>query len=104
MQDKNRPASEVCTITFEMLGHISGLFTPADANVIRFVQSLTDIQGIGKINYGTEGGLFSQQLKIPTVVCGPGNMDQGHQPNEYIEISELVKMDTFMGRLLDAII
>jgi len=104
MQAKNRPASEVCTITFETLGYISGLFTPADATVIRFVQSLTDIQGIGKINYGTEGGLFSQQLKIPTVICGPGNMDQGHQPNEYIEISELVKMDTFMGRLLDAII
>lgn len=50
------------------------------------------------ISFGTEGGLF-QSIGIPTVVCGPGSMDQGHKADEYIEISQIEKCLDFMTRL-----
>ena len=39
------------------------------------------------MSYGTEAGLF-QQAGWSTVVCGPGDIAQAHQPDEYIEVSE----------------
>ena len=37
---------------------------------------------------GTEAGLF-QEIGIPTVVCGPGSIEQAHKPDEYVEIDQL---------------
>jgi len=53
-----------------------------------------------KLAFGTEGGLFQEQLNIPTVVCGPGSMDQGHKPDEYIHQTELARCDQFLTKLL----
>lgn len=50
------------------------------------------------VPYATEAGHF-QQAGTPTVVCGPGRIDQAHQPNEYIEIEELSACVAFMRRL-----
>jgi len=50
------------------------------------------------VAYGTEGGLF-QQHGVPTLVCGPGCMDQGHKPDEYISLEQLQACDAFMLRL-----
>ena len=41
-----------------------------------------------KVAYGTEGGLFAQ-AGIPTVVIGPGSIDQAHKADEFIAVSEL---------------
>ncbi len=50
------------------------------------------------VPYGTEAGLF-QRGGAPTVVCGPGSIDQAHQPDEYIELSALAEGEAFMRRL-----
>ena len=47
-----------------------------------------------KVAYGTEGGLFSK-AGIPTMVCGPGNIDQAHKADEFIRITELEKCGKF---------
>ena len=52
------------------------------------------------VSYATEGGRF-QQAGLPTVICGPGSIDQAHQPDEYIELSQLEAGLAFMHRLLD---
>lgn len=49
--------------------------------------------------YGAEAGQF-QQAWFPTVICGPGSMDQGHQCDEYIEIGEIEKCMRFLCKLL----
>jgi len=51
-------------------------------------------------SYATEAGLF-QAAGMPTVICGPGSIEQAHKPNEYIEISELEACTAFMQRLID---
>ncbi|MEJ8570965.1 acetylornithine deacetylase [Microbaculum marinum] len=53
------------------------------------------------VAYATEGGLF-QARDIPTIVCGPGSISQAHQPDEYIEISQVEACVAFMRRLADA--
>ena len=41
-----------------------------------------------KVVYGTEAGLFKNRFNIPTIVCGPGSIDQAHKPNEFISIEQ----------------
>jgi acetylornithine deacetylase len=50
------------------------------------------------VPYGTEAGHF-QAAGVPTIVCGPGSIDQAHQPNEYITLEALAAGLGFMQRL-----
>ena len=55
---------------------------------------------VGSVVYATEAGIFRKTLGVPTVVCGPGDIAQAHQPDEYIEVSELEAGERFLRRLL----
>lgn len=78
-----------------------GLSTNPKHPELAFLKSLlSEGTSVGKISFGTEGGLFSQIFDSPIFVCGPGSMEQGHKPNEYVELSELNKCDAFLERLL----
>lgn len=57
--------------------------------------------GAERVSYTTEGGLF-RQAGIPTVICGPGSIEQAHRPDEYIELSQLAQCDAFLERVLKA--
>ena len=81
-----------------------GLMTPKDAAVVDFVKSLTGENDTMKVAFGTEAGLFTEKLDIPSVVCGPGSMDQGHKPDEFIELSELDKCDRMLSKLVDHLV
>lgn len=48
------------------------------------------------LSYGTEAGLFAQSLPAPVVICGPGNMAQGHREDEYIESAQLAACDAML--------
>ena len=50
------------------------------------------------VAFATEAGRF-QTARIPTVVCGPGSIDQAHQPDEFIELSQMVAGLEFLRRL-----
>jgi acetylornithine deacetylase len=52
------------------------------------------------VSYGTEGGLF-QEAGFPTVVCGPGNIKEAHQPNEFIELAQVEACSQFLERLIE---
>ncbi|MEM7525454.1 MAG: acetylornithine deacetylase, partial [Pseudomonadota bacterium] len=85
----------------EIFNAYPGLATPPDAAVTAFVKSLTGANGTIKVAFGTEGGLFSAEAGVPTVVCGPGSMAQGHKPDEYVEEAQLEACDAMLGRLID---
>ena len=59
---------------------------------------LAEANGIEAVSYCTEAGLF-QQIGIPSVICGPGSIEQAHKPDEYVAISEMKKCESFMRRL-----
>ncbi|MGC8202916.1 acetylornithine deacetylase [Aliiroseovarius sp. PTFE2010] len=52
------------------------------------------------VSYGTEAGHF-QQAGYSVVVCGPGDIAQAHQPNEFLDISQLEAGQAFMRRLIE---
>nr|WP_256557786.1 acetylornithine deacetylase [Marinobacterium sedimentorum] len=95
-----------CGIDIDITSEYPGLSTAEDSEAIAFVSQLTGRPApgdarLGNINFGTEGGLFSQALQIPTLVCGPGSMDQGHKPDEFIEQCQIEQCQAFMGRLIE---
>ena len=88
-------------ITIDRLWDYPGLGTPTSAPVVRFVKSLTGANGTMKVAFGTEGGLFFTRLGIPTVICGPGSMAQGHKPDEWISVEQIARCDAMLAALLD---
>ncbi|HEY0342253.1 MAG TPA: acetylornithine deacetylase, partial [Steroidobacteraceae bacterium] len=80
------------------------LDTPADSEVVALVAALTGQHERIKVGFGSEGGLFSERLGVPTVVCGPGSIDQAHKPDEFIDRDQLHRCDAMMDALLDRLV
>ncbi len=87
-------------IRIEQLWDYPGLGTPSDAAVVNFVKALTGANGTIKVAFGTEGGLYDQRLGIPTVICGPGSMAQGHKPDEYVSVEQLTRCEAMLAALI----
>ena len=68
---------------------------------VSFVKSLSGSNDTIKVAFGTEGGLFSSELLIPTVVCGPGSMNQGHKPDEFVSAVQLKACDQMLSTLVN---
>jgi acetylornithine deacetylase len=48
--------------------------------------------------FGSEAGIFERQ-QIPTVVCGPGSINQAHRVDEWIARAALDEADKFMVKV-----
>ena len=96
-----RAAFPEAEIRIERLWDYPGLNTRTDAEVVRFVKGLTGANGTMKVAFGTEGGLFEAGLGVPTVICGPGSMAQGHKPDEYVSLEQLAHCDAMLAALVD---
>ena len=91
-------------IEFSITNTYPSLNTDKDADVVGFVKSLTGSNATIKVAFGTEGGLFSSVLDIPTVICGPGSMAQGHRPDEFVSLEQLDKCDVMLDALLERLV
>ena len=89
-------------IEFEELSAFPGLDTADDAEITRLVASLTGANATAKVSFGTEGGLF-HQAGIPTVVCGPGSIEQAHKPDEFIDLDQIRECERFIERIFASI-
>jgi len=87
-------------IAFEWLASAPGLNSNEQDAIVQLAASLSRHKPNGAVSYGTEAGLF-QHAGIPTVVCGPGNIEQAHRPNEFVAMEQLAQCEAFMMRLLD---
>lgn len=99
-----RPTFPEAAIRTERRWDYPGLGTAPEAGVVRFVQSLTGANGTIKMAFGTEGGLFDARLGVPTVICGPGSMAQGHKPDEYVTEDQLARCDAMLAALTDRLV
>lgn len=88
-------------IRVERLWDYPGLGTPSDAAVVNFVKGLTGANGTIKVAFGTEGGLFHERLGVPTVICGPGSMMQGHKPDEFVSVEQIERCRGMLGALVE---
>ena len=83
---------------FETICEIPSFLGSADDPVTRLAQQLSGQSSTTQVAFGTEAGLFKQS-GIPTVVCGPGSIEQAHQPDEYVSLAQLAQCERFMQRL-----
>ena len=75
-----------------------GLAADENDAIVRLARRLSRHDEPGKVSYGTEAGLF-QQIGIPTVICGPGDIAQAHGPDEWVALEQLAQCQRFMERL-----
>ncbi|MEP1766397.1 MAG: acetylornithine deacetylase [Sulfitobacter sp.] len=79
---------------------VPALQPEADGEAETFVRQITGDNASHKVSYGTEAGQF-QNAGYSAVICGPGDIAQAHQPNEFIEVSQFNAGHDFMRNLLD---
>ena len=91
-------------IVFKVINSYPGLETSLDEAVVAMVAELTGRDERIKVAFGTEGGLFSQRLGIPAVVCGPVSMAQGHKADEFVTLVQLDSCDAILASLVDRLV
>lgn len=86
-------------IRFTELSSYPGLDIPLHSQAAELIAGFCGSRAFGTVAFGTEGGLFDQS-GIPAVVCGPGSMEQGHKPDEFISVAQLDACDAMLKRVL----
>lgn len=90
-------------ISFNEKTSYPGMSIDKNSELVKFTKELLNDEKHKKVIFGTEGGLFQEKLNIPTVVCGPGNIDQAHKADEYISFEQLAKGGAFLDKLIYSI-
>lgn len=84
--------------SFDTICEIPSFLGSANDAITRLAQRLAGEERTTLVAFGTEAGLF-KNAGIPTVVCGPGSIEQAHQPDEYVSLDQLARCELFMHRL-----
>jgi acetylornithine deacetylase len=82
--------------------HVPPLEPEADGAAERLVRAITGDNGRHVVSYGTEAGQF-QERGYSAVVCGPGDIAQAHQPDEFITVAQFAAGERFMGRVVESL-
>ncbi len=87
-------------VEFEEQALARALAAEDDGAAERLARELAGYDGPARtVSFATDGGHFQAQ-GLSTVVCGPGSIDQAHQPDEYVEVSQLDACRLFVERLV----
>lgn len=79
---------------------VPALAPEEDGQAEALVRSLTGDNGTHVVTYGTEAGQF-QAAGYSAVICGPGNIAQAHQPNEFVSVAQFNAGHAFMVQLVE---
>jgi acetylornithine deacetylase len=85
--------------SFEPICAVPSFLGSASDPITQLAQRLSGESSTTLVAFGTEAGLF-KNAGIPTVVCGPGSINQAHQPDEYVSLEQLARCEQFMQRLV----
>ncbi|MBP0437061.1 acetylornithine deacetylase [Tianweitania sediminis] len=96
-----RATSPASGVQIEPLVEIVGLDTEVTHPAVTFLKTLVGRNDHAKVAYCTEAGLFSTQAGIVSLVCGPGSMEQGHKPDEFLALSQIERCEEMISRLAD---
>lgn len=94
-----KKVSPATGITTEKVTDVPGLAPELDSPAELLALHCAHANSTHTVSYCTEAGHF-QAIGIPTVVCGPGSIEQAHKPDEFIAVEQLRKCETFMARLV----
>ncbi len=95
-----KKVSDKAGVSTEKYNTVPGLKPDVDSPAEQLIRHLSGLNESGTVSFGTEAGLF-QQAGMPAVVYGPGSIEQAHQPDEFIEVSQLGECVDFVYKMLD---
>ena len=99
LRQQMQAINPVATIELVQDFGVAGLAPEHKGAAERLTRQLTGDNATNVVSYATEGGLF-QERGYSTVICGPGDIAQAHQPNEYISLDQFRKGEAFMQHLI----
>jgi acetylornithine deacetylase len=94
-----RAVDAAAGFAFETICAVPAFLARADEPAVRLAQQLSSQQRTSLVAFGTEAGHF-HRAGISTVVCGPGFIDQAHQPDEFVSLDQLARSEAFLQALL----
>ena len=97
-----RAVHPACEARFTERAFAPALALAEDHALTLLTQRITGRNSAGRVSYGTEAG-FYQGIGIPTIVCGPGDIAQAHQPEEWLPEADLATCLHYLGRLTDTL-
>ena len=90
-------------IVVERLALAPPLHPETDGEAERLARRLAGDNGPGRVvAYAAEAGQF-QAAGFSTIICGPGSIDQAHQADEYVDLSQMQRGAGFMARLVESL-
>jgi acetylornithine deacetylase len=87
-------------IDFRIRAAVPGFLAGDSDPAVELVKGLTGQNVTEGVAYGAEAGQF-HAAGLSVVVCGPGSIDQAHQPDEFISIEQFEAGTAFMRRLIE---
>ncbi len=86
-------------ITLKRRSFVPGLLPQENEQAAKLALQWTGGNRTYAVPYATEAGIFRGH-GIPTVICGPGDIAQAHQPNEFVARSQMDACDAFLGKMI----
>jgi acetylornithine deacetylase len=94
--------SSATHIAFDQLSAMPGFDTHGGSEIAEIGKACSGTHDFGKVSFGSEASLF-HNADISTIICGPGHIEQAHQPNEWVSLDQLAQCESFMGRLANQV-
>ena len=83
-------------------GSVPPFLAKPNSGAVALALALTGANTTQAVSYGTEAGLF-EQAGCPTVICGPGDIEQAHAADEFVSLAQLEACMTFLAKLADGL-
>jgi acetylornithine deacetylase len=97
-QEAMKKVAPEAGFSFEPICEVPSFLGSAKDAITQLAQRLSGEASTTLVAFGTEAGIF-KNAGIPTVVCGPGSINQAHQPDEFVSLAQLARCEQFMQKL-----
>jgi acetylornithine deacetylase len=91
------PAASIETVH---QGSVPAFLAKPGSEAVALAMALTGANSTSTVSYGTEAGLF-EEAGCPTVICGPGDIEQAHAADEFVTVVQLDACMAFLARLAE---
>ncbi len=95
LEFKMKKKNKKCSISLKNTNNFPPLKTNENKKIIQMALKKLKSNSLNSVSFGTEAGVFDK-LNFETIVCGPGDIEQAHKPNEFIHELQLTKCRKFL--------
>ena len=99
IRDKMKNVAEAADIDLSVQFRVPPLQPEENGIAEEIARAITGDNATNVVSYGTEAGQF-QEAGYSAVVCGPGSVDQAHQPDEFVTVAQFEEGTEFMRKLV----